>query len=125
MRMGDRKPEGAGRSPVRYRGLLVGAFCGALVGCVVPLLAVESVAFVAWFTLIGLGLGAAVGGRVIRVTGCCMILGAILGGIAFIIITRHGKGALTGAPLGAILGMVAGLFLEDRFEQPRAARPQQ
>jgi Mn2+/Fe2+ NRAMP family transporter len=56
-------------------------------------------------------LGATIGARLLSAQGVVVIMCAFIGGIASIYITHHGKGALYGAPIGAIVGFVLITFV--------------
>jgi ABC-type transport system involved in multi-copper enzyme maturation permease subunit len=133
-RVADRARPARGRRPgTSPEGAVIGAIGGALAGFVVigalsgiaeiasvPLAAVIVSAFGALF-------GAAAGGRLIGLTGWFMIVGALLGTAAAVIVialaapqvSGVGGGALLGAPPGLIIGLLVGL----RREKARVARP--
>ena len=67
---------------------------------------------------VGALLGGVLGGNVIRTVGWCMIAGALVGGIAAIVVTRIGKAAIYGVPLGTILGLIVGLVVEEARRKP-------
>ncbi|MHB0958284.1 MAG: hypothetical protein ACYC0X_12460 [Pirellulaceae bacterium] len=98
--------------PRRLIKLAIGLLMGATIGAVVGLLFIEELDAKILLAFIGAFFGGVLGGNVIRTVGWCMIAGALVGGITAIMITRIGKAAMYGVPIGTILGMIVGLVVE-------------
>lgn len=84
----------------------------------IGLLFVEELDAKIFLAVIGALFGGVLGANVIRTVGWCMIAGALVGGIAAMLITRIGKAAMYGVPPGAILGMIVGLVVEKTHKKP-------
>ena len=97
----------------RLLRVAIGFLVGATIGLVVGLLTVRELDGGIFLAVVGGLLGGVLSGNVIRTVGWCMIAGALVGGIAAIMITRIGKAAIYGVPLGTILGLVVGLVVEE------------
>jgi hypothetical protein len=96
----------------------IGLLAGATTGFVVGLLSVRELDGEIFLAVVGAFLGGALGGNMIRTVGWCMIAGALVGGIAAIVITRIGKAAIYGVPMGTIVGLVVGLVVEEARRKP-------
>ncbi|HEV3167252.1 MAG TPA: hypothetical protein VGZ22_24800 [Isosphaeraceae bacterium] len=102
-----------------WLGLTIGGLCGAATGFVATFSLTRIAPAALTMGLVGLCLGASIGANVLKLTGWSMILGAILGGVASILITQHGKGSLYGAPLGTIAGFAVGAYIEAQRARSR------
>jgi len=104
------------------RAALAVAICSMLVaGIGIGLAMVMGVPEVGFVAVCGAVLGAVVGNliAVVRTTGWLMLAGAVIGGVAAILLTGIGKAAIYGVPIGTIMGLAVGLAIE----QNNARRP--
>jgi mannitol-specific phosphotransferase system IIBC component len=95
----------------RIPAAVIGLFCGALIGFVIGLL-VKDVPGGIVLAFVGALLGAVMGSGVIGIVGRTMLVGAVVGGFAAILLTGYGKAALHGVPIGTLVGLALGLALE-------------
>ena len=95
---------------------LSGAVLGFLIG--VASFEEERLASGVFLAVTGAIIGLVVGSRVIRVVGWSMIAGAIVGGVVAVLVTRIGKMAIYGVPLGTVIGLGVGIGIEQNFRNP-------
>jgi hypothetical protein len=117
--MSVNKPEQ--RKPKSLLAFVVWSLCGAAIGFVAGMVIVKEFPGGVFTAIGGALFGGAVGGKIIRTTGWTMLVGAIVGGVAAIIVTGIGKAVIYGVPFGAVVGLVLGLVLEN-YEQKRLCR---